>query len=457
LPKKNNNQPQREMTKRQLSHWQRENKRQRVIMLSGIILIVAILAVVGTGLFMNKYKPYHVTVLKVGNTEYRMDYYIDMLAYYGLQYGSPQMIQYFAEGAADNIAQNQIYVEEAAKLGITVSDTEIQKYLKDNKLSSSPTRVDSARAILTVQKMQTDYFIKQVPSAADQRHVEAMFLASQSQVDAVKARLDKGENFLEISAELSLEKTSKDNKGDFGWVPKGVLSSILNKGNSNTAIADHTLDDQVFAANTSVQGLNSIEDKGQMKQIGYWLVKVTETKTVNAPTPTATATPSATPAPTTIVQDHVYAMLLANEQQANDIKAKLEQGGEGNDWATLAKANSLDSNVSTDSGDKGFVSKGTLGEAIDTVLFPADTGKELAPNTISSPIPDTTQSTAGGFWLVKVTGIETQNISDDNKTILAHNMLSDWLTKVWTDNKGQEQNLLTDSQKQFAIQEAQKR
>ena len=49
--------------------------------------------------------------------------------------------------------------------------------------------------------------------------MQAMFLESQSQVDAVKARLDKGENFADIAAELSLEKTSKDNKGDFGWVP----------------------------------------------------------------------------------------------------------------------------------------------------------------------------------------------------------------------------------------------
>ena len=84
MPKKKVNQPQREMTKRQLSHWQRENRRQRIILLSGIILIVAILAVVGTGLFMNQYKPYHVTVVKVGDTEYSMDYYINMLAYTGI-------------------------------------------------------------------------------------------------------------------------------------------------------------------------------------------------------------------------------------------------------------------------------------------------------------------------------------------------------------------------------------
>jgi len=158
LPKKKVTQPKREMTQRQLSRWQMENRRQKIILLAGVILIVAILAVVGTGLFMNQYQPYHVTVVKVGETEYSMDYYINMLAYIGLQYGSPDYIPYFAESVPDNIAQNQIYVEEAAKLGITVSEADVQKYLKDKQLSSDQTRVDAVRALLTIEKLQSDYF-----------------------------------------------------------------------------------------------------------------------------------------------------------------------------------------------------------------------------------------------------------------------------------------------------------
>lgn len=53
------------MTRRQLTHWQRENRMQRFTLIGGIIVVVAILAVVGTGLFMNKYKPLNAVVLKV--------------------------------------------------------------------------------------------------------------------------------------------------------------------------------------------------------------------------------------------------------------------------------------------------------------------------------------------------------------------------------------------------------
>lgn len=477
MPKRKVNQPKREMTKRQLSHWQTENRRQRIILLGGIILIVAILAVVGTGLFMNQYQPYHVTVIKVGDTEYSMDYYIDMLAYIGLQYGSPDYIPYFAESVPGNIAQNQIYVEEAANLGIVVSDTDVQKYLLDNQLSSHQTRIDAVRSLLTVEKLQTDYFPELLPESVEHRNIQAMFLANQNQIDAVKDRLDKGENFDDVAAELSLEKTSKDNRGNFGWLPNpqdvknqqieklewwtplGVLSNILDQGNSNTTIGNNPLENYIFASDTSLERLHSVEDPDQLKDMGYWLVRVTETQAVNVtPTPSATDTdsPSSSPVPTTVIQAHVYTMLLRSAEQAADIRTKLEQGGEGNDWDTLAKANSLD-NVASSGGDRGFISKGTLGEAIDNIIFPEDPDQALAINTISEPLADNTQSTPGGFWLVRVNEIRNQSITDANGAFLARNMLSAWLMKIWNDNQSKIQITLTDEQKAFAVEQAQKR
>lgn len=457
MPKKKNNKPQREMTKRQLSHWQKQHRLQRIVTVLGIVVVVAILATVGTGLYMNKYKPYHAVVLKVGNKEYTMDYYINMLAYYGTLYGSPQMIPYLGDTVVRDIAQNQLIVEAAANdLGITVSDDEVNQEIKKENLSSDQTRIDAIRAKLVIQKLQNDYFDKQVPDTAEQRNVQAMFLASQSQVEAVKARLNAGEDFSDLAAQLSLEKTSVDNRGDFGWVPQGVLSAILNKGNSNTPLTDKVLDNQVFNKNTSVDSLTSVEDKDQQKNMGYWLVEVTDTRTVNAtPSPASTATPSPTSASSS-TQKHVLTMLLGSEQQVNDIKAKLEQGGKGNDWATLAKANSTGSKASS-GGDWGFVSKGTLPEAVDQLVFPSDSGQALAVNTISNPVPDTTQSTKGGFWLVKVNGIENKTITDSDRTILAQNLLNDWINKVWTDHQSEVHNLLTQQQKSFAIAQAEKR
>ena len=83
--------------------------------------------------------------------------------------------------------------------------------------------------------------------------------------------------------------------------------------------------------------------------------------------------------------------------------------------------------------------------------------RPLETNKVSEPLADTTQSTPGGFWLVRMNGINNQTIVDSNRTFLAQNMLSDWLQKVWTDNQSKIQILLTDQQKTFAIEQAQKR
>ena len=364
MPKKKVEKPQREVTRRQMSHWQRESRLQRFTLIGGIIVVLAILIVVGTGVYMNKYKPFREVVIKAGDTEYNMDYYINMLAFYGSS--NPQYIQYMADFAAQSIEQNQFYVQEAAKqFGVTVSDAEIQQYIKDNKLISDQTRKDAVRAQLLQNKLK-DYFDKNpdngVPQSAEQRAVQAMFLESQSQVDAVKTELKDPTNtksYSDIAAELSLESKSKANNGDFGWVPQGVLASIL--GNTS----DTVLNDTAFGKDITkdnLPALTQVEDKDQAKNIGYWLLEVTETRTNPTPNATPSPSPNASPVPTPTpnnTQVHLLAMLLGSEEQADQIKAKLAAGGEGNDFATLAKANSQYADAATNGGDLGWKPKGT--------------------------------------------------------------------------------------------------
>ncbi|MBP1708191.1 MAG: hypothetical protein H6Q39_1915, partial [Chloroflexi bacterium] len=144
MPKKKTERPQREVTKRQLTHWQRESRLQRFTLIGGIIVVVAILAVVGTGLFMNKFKPLHEVVVKVEtsqkvgsaatpvvvNTEYDMDYFISTLMYYGNGYYSSglnqiqgytydQYLSNIADSVAQQIGKNKLYTQEAANLGFT--------------------------------------------------------------------------------------------------------------------------------------------------------------------------------------------------------------------------------------------------------------------------------------------------------------------------------------------------
>ena len=422
--------PQREVTKRQLSHWQREHRLQRIVIITGIVILAAILIIISAGIYLDKYKPYHTTVLKVGDTEYSMDYYIDMLVL--LWQGQPQILQqmssYATQQTAQMIEQNQILMEAAAKLDtpIIVSDSEIQKYITDNQLTSEKAMYDRVHFQLLIQKLQSEYFDKQI-GPAEQRALLAMFLESQKQVDEVKASIENGKNFNDLAAELSLETESKDKKGDFGWIPQGVLSTILG------SLADTVLDDSVFSATTLPGVLNQVAADNQTKNIGYWVLKVTEKNTSTN-------------------QVHLFAMLLGSQAAAEDMILKLNAGA---DFVTEGKTNSLYKNASEDGGDLGFITKGVMGDAVDAVIFPEDSTKTLPLNSLSSPIADTSQTTSGGIWLFEVTEINpSKEITGDSRTTLVNQKLDAWASQVWKDNQSRIENLLNADQESFAVVKA---
>ena len=444
MPKKKSDAPKRELTKRQLTHHQRQNRIQRYTLWGGIAIIVAVIALVGTGTYLDKVKPNQQTVFKVENTSYNMGYFIDAIDYYGQSnfsyfqnYGIsssyPEFVNQYAPSFANTIQEAQILKESAAKLvpPVTVTDNETSTYIKDNKLTKNKAVVDAAYNALLDQKL-TDYFDKQLPATAEQRAVLAMFLESQSQVDTVKARIAKGESFNDIATALSLDTVTQSKAGDLGWVPQGVIPTTLN----NTD--DKVLDNLTFSPDTQINVLTQAEDKTKSKSMGYWVIQVVDTKL-------ATAADNNT-------QVKVNVMLLGSQEQALDMKTQLTNGA---DFATLAKANSQYTNAATDGGILDFISKGKLGTAADDVLFPDDTTKMLQNGQITDPIADKVQSTTGGFWLEQVTGIEAQRTLDGtNRSTLTNINKQAWRTQTWTDNSSKVTDLLTPDKITYATTQA---
>jgi parvulin-like peptidyl-prolyl isomerase len=396
-------------------------------MITGITIIVAVLLLVGSGWYMNQYKPLHVTVVKVNDTDYDMNYYIDMLAYYGMALGDPSYIPYIGDQVVQAIEQNQLIKEAVDKINndpntktkIVVTDDEIAKALADRKLADTPTRRDAVTAGLLTQKLLSDYFDKQVPATGEERKISAMLLESQSQVAAVKARLAKGDNFNDVAGELSTDAYSKTNKGDLDWRPAGVLSvSVVNS---------KVLDDAAFKATLDTVG-DGVFDADATKSLGYWIVKVTEAKTN----------------PNTA---HVLRILVGSNEDALKVKDRLAKG---EDFAAVAKDVSLVQTAKDDGGDTGFVAPGTMSTAVDAVVF----AKGLPVNTVSDPIKDDTQQSKGGYWLIKVTGMENRPIDGQNRDTLKSQKLNDWLKNLMEDPNNKVVTFLTDDQKTFAATKA---
>ena len=417
MAKKKVLEPRREITKRQLSRWQQQERRQRIVFGSGIFVIVAVLAILGVGWYINQYKPLHQTVIRVNDVKFDMDYYVKMLSYYG-KGQSIQFMQSLADPMVEIIQKNELVRQSAITLGISVSDNEV-----DNKLNSfnpplSKDYRDAVRGQMLLDKLKNEYFDKQVPVLAEQRHIMAMLLESENQATQVKAKLEGGEDFGKLASELSLESFSKDKGGDLGWRPKGILTRLL-----NTAVPEE------YAFSNEVGLSQPVHDEAVNKTVGYWLIKLLKRDEAAK-------------------QAFVKVILLGSEKEAQEVRARLESG---EDFATLAKEFSQHDVSKEKGGDLDVTSPDMISSALSKFVF----DPEVELETLSQPIRDEAVTTKGGYWLLKVVDIEeNRKISDEDKELLKNVALNKWIEATVNNPDNKVESYLDDEKMAWAIRRA---
>lgn len=408
--------PKREITRRQLSRWQREEKRQRFILVLGIFIIVVVLGIMGGGWYINQYRPLHQTVIRVNDTKFDMNYYTKMLEYYGE--GQPDYYLYaVADEVVKAIQRNELIRRGVEKLGISVSDELVDKELESRDPPLDKDYRDLIRAEMIVNKLLDEYFEGQVPVSAEQRLILAMLLESESQANEVRARLEDGEDFSKLAGELSLESISRTENGTLGWQSKDVLSALL---------AASVPGDYTFNAGIGVLS-PPVYDEEVIKNVGYWIVKVLERE-----------------------QDpeeaHIQVILLAGEEEARQVKSRLEAG---EDFAALAKELSLHEASKGDGGDVDWITKGATTPAIEEFAFNA--GIEL--NTLSEPIRDEMARTKGGYWLLQVIDKDdNKEIEEDDRDLLKSKALDEWVSSLWDNPENKVDSYLDEEKKAWAIE-----
>jgi len=401
LAKKKIEKPKRVVTKYQLSRWQRQKKRQRLILIAGISVIAAVAGVIGGGWYTKEYQPLQETVIRVNDTEFSMRYYIDMLEL-NYRYGGAGDVVTFIE-------QNELIRQGAEDLGITVSDSEIGEELKSYDPPLGKEYGEAARASISMRKLLDEHFEQEVPLSTEQRHIMAMFLESESQATEVRARLENGEDFGELAVELSLENLSKADGGDLGWYPRGILSVLL---------ATPILEDYAFTADVGVSS-PPLYDEAKIKGVGYWVVEVLERDEEEE-------------------EVYVQAMLLGSEQEAQEVIAQLE---DGEDFGELAEELSQDEDSKRKGGDLGWLTPEEVASLLEDFIFNSE------PGTLSEPIRDDGLLTEGGYWLVTVVDRDdNRKIEDGERDFLKRKALDEWISSLW-DNPENEVEDYLDSEK----------
>ncbi len=390
--KKRAEQPKHEPTKYQVSKWQSQEKRQRRFLFIGIAILAAVGGILGGGWYSKEYLPFHETVIRVNQTEFNMQYYADMLELryrFGLSGDAVEFIQ-----------QNELIKQGAAEMGVTVDEDELAAAIREYDAPSTVVGSDIMEAELLNQQLLSGRFNDEVPETMEQRHVAAMFLESESQAEGVRARLMGGEDFSALSGALSLEPFTKSGGGDLGWHPYGLSQYFI--GSSIP---------QDYAFSSAAGALSApLYDETLSKQLGYWLVEIMDV--IDAEEEAE-------------VKVQARVMLLGSWEEAVDIRAQIENGG---DFAELAQAHSQDLVTRDRGGDMGEVSRIDVADFLEEFIFDSKAG------TLSQPLRDDRMSTLGGYWLVKVLDVEEDRpLADEDREILKQEAFDEWVISLWAD------------------------
>jgi peptidyl-prolyl cis-trans isomerase SurA len=387
------------MTKGQLSSWQKQQRRQKLVFRIGVSIVSVVMALVLVGIvsqwLIPDYLPMQKVVLEVNGEKVKTSRLIDMLRFYSGGYS--EYVSMFVDSSLENIKQHILIEQYAAELDLVVSDKEVKEKIKEEGFEeTNDAIIGLIRSQLLVERLDAEYFEPQIERVQLHRHVFAMFLESEDQVGEMKTKIEAGEDFNQLAAQYSLDSKTANQSGDIQFLPKGVIDSLLNTTG---------LDDYVFSVELE-NASGPFSDPEKNKSVGYWIIQIIDKNIENGE-----------------MAVHVQVMLLGNETDAQNARLRIEKGEA---FDVVAKESSQLPDVETNGGDLGFINTGEISAAVDSFVF----AEENSIGVLSHPLRDESQTTKGGYWLVFVPTEEERQISDDHFKQLADQIRSDWLTEI---------------------------
>ena len=401
-------------TKRQLSRWQRQQRIQRILVIAGSLFFALIVGYIGYGYYEEQVKPLHQPVVKINDTVFDMDYYVKLLEFYSRGKDSTETWT-VADELISVIGSGELIRKIAEDLGFGVSADEVSRELVKAGLSDDKVYRDVISSRLLAAKLFQGYFDPKVPTECEQVQVQAMFLESDEAAKKVIDMLKAGDEFAALAKEYSLEATTKEKGGDLGWLPKDFAYVLLGDlGDSLLRNVPFDLEPGVLSEPTY--------DGSVTKGIGYWLVEVIEKDEQKG--------------------SHARGILLGSQQEAKEIRARVEAG---EDFGALAKEYSQHSESKEQGGDLGWTQEGGISSKVVLGL-----AMQLEPGVVSQPVADDSVLTKGGYWLIKVVDRDdSRALDDETRNTLRLKLLEDLVTEQ--SEKISVETYLTEEQKSWAV------
>lgn len=143
----------------------------------------------------------------------------------------------YRQQVLDLLVEDELIRQLAAEQGITVSDEEVNVQINDmiseygedyfnnwlqaNAYTREEFQDKIRMGLITDRLLPT--VLETVPTTTQHVHARHILVTSQAQAESVLSRLQNGEEFEAVAAEVSTDVTTRDRGGDLGWFPRGGL------------------------------------------------------------------------------------------------------------------------------------------------------------------------------------------------------------------------------------------
>ncbi|MCC6802185.1 MAG: peptidylprolyl isomerase [Anaerolineae bacterium] len=221
--------------------------------------------------------------------------------------------------------------------------------------------------------------------------------------------------------ERMLQRYQAHPYGDPAGMPKAVLSTMIQQELINQAATRNNI---VIAPEDVEQELQElIADSGGQTAWEQWLEENDYTEDELRQTLRETLLTSQMRDRITgdlsgeVLQVHARHILVTTQEQANELMVRLRNG---EDFATLAAQNSLDTTTSINGGDLGwFTQEELLEPSLSQLAF------ELDPGQIGGPV-----QTSLGYDIIQTLERENRAIDPGKRALLAQNRFENWLNTL---------------------------
>lgn len=390
----------------------RPKRMKRLIISAAVVVIIAILAVVGWSIYNFQIKPYTEVAIRVNDVTFDMRYYINTQKIYYGNAPTEYSINQFSDYVEEQIFRNQVLIQGSKALGVEIKRSEIEALLRSMGQPTTPEYVDI--------KLAEELLKDQVPETQPQANVQAILVESESAAQEAIDRIEAGESFVDVAANMSKIEFSKIIHGEMGWVTPREIE---------LKVDSEKFDDIVFNTETDVLS-GPVYDETTFKLFGYWVFEVLEKV---EPTDNIS-----------VERVKALGIFVGSEQDANEVIDKLNAG---EDWNELAKQVSLVPGAEENGADLGWISK-----TVDTTSY--DAIFDLPLNTVSTPISYDQIETQGGYWVYNIVDRnDDRELTSNQENLLVDDYLNRCTIALQIDPDFFMESLLTQDMKDFAFNE----